>query len=68
MNPLRRSFLKERRILGRRHLLGLMKKLCSFHKNRRIMHKIILEEDVAEEKEDIIILETGGKKFPRRKI
>ena len=48
--------LKERRILGRRQLLSLLKKLCALHKNKRITHKILLEE----EEEEGGILEAGG--------
>ena len=60
MTTLGRSLLRERRLLGRRQLLGLLKKLCVLHIERRIMHKILVEEEVAEEEEEQGILEAGG--------
>jgi len=61
--PLRRSSLRERRLLGRRQLLSPLKRLCVLHIKRRIMHKILLEEEVAEEVEEEGILEIGGRQF-----
>ena len=60
--------LKERRILGRRKLLSLLIKLYALYKTRIIMHRILLEEEVAEEVEEGINLEAGGQTFPRRKV
>ncbi|MCY6488096.1 hypothetical protein, partial [Actinobacillus pleuropneumoniae] len=57
--PLRRSLLRERRFLGRRQLLSLLKKLCVLNIKRRIILKILLEEEVAEEVKEEEILEAG---------
>jgi len=61
--------LRERRLLGRRQLLILLKNLCVLHIVRSIMLKILLEEEVAEEEEEEEKnLEAGGQTFLRRKV
>ena len=47
-----KKFMRERKLLGRRQLLSLLKKLCVLHIERRIMIKILLEEEVVEEEEE----------------
>jgi len=46
--------LKERNILGRRQLLGLLKRLFVLHMERIILLKILPEEEVVEEEEEEI--------------
>jgi len=51
--------VKERKLLGRRQLLSLLKRLCVLHIERRILLKILLEEEVVEEEEEEEISEVG---------
>jgi len=57
LTPLRRCLLRERRVLGRRQLLSLLKELRVLDIKRRIKQKILPEEEVAEEEEEEGILE-----------
>lgn len=68
LNPLRRSLLREGRLLERRQLLNLLKKLCILHIKRIIMQKILLEEEVANKEEEEGILKVGRETVPRRKV
>ena len=60
--------LKERRIFRRRQVLSLLMKLRALHIKRRIMHGILLEEEVAEEEDEGRILEVGGQTLPKRMV
>ena len=57
-DSLEKKLQKERRLLERRQPLCLLKKLYVSHLERRIMLKILPEEEVAEEEEEIS--EEGG--------
>ena len=54
--------------MGRRQLLSLIKKLCVLHIERRIMLKILQEEEVVEEAEEEEISEARGADTLKEKI
>jgi len=45
-----------------------LKKICALNIKRRILQKILVEEEVVEEEEEGCILEGRGKTFPRTKV
>lgn len=51
--------------MGRGKFLSLLKKLSVFHRKTRIMHKIILDEEVAKEVEEEEILKAWRNTIPR---
>lgn len=54
--------------MGRIKLVSLLKKLCVFHIERRILHNILLEDEVTKEERGEGILEAGRADSLKEKI